>query len=234
MLVLVGALAPGCGAGTPVDPDYEIGASAVWSWTAAEPEALGYTVALLLEQRAVEGACRDAPDSTRLTVDGVDVPLVRDPDTGCLTGQFLSRPVRGDLAVTARVEEWGELVGEVVFEGLMPGTAATLVRPSDGQVRPGDDVLVIPPQQLPTSFGGWATYYPLEDGAWLPEGILVESSVRDLEGLHVTVPTFTGPAVLIFHGTPVAIVPDVVCPGFAYCTEDVEVTLGPFMLTGVP
>ena len=234
MLVLVGALVPACGAGTPAKPDYSISASAAWSWTAAEPEALGYTVALLLEQKAVEGPCRRAPDSTRLTVDGVDVPLVRDPDTDCLTGQFLSQPVLEDLAVTARLEEWGKLVGEVVFGGLMPGTAATLVRPSDGRVRAGDEVLIGPPPTLPTSGGVWAAYYPLDDGDWLPKGMPVDSSVRDLEGLHVTVPAFTGPAVLIVQGTPVHIPADVACPGFAYCNETIEETLGPFMVTGVP
>ena len=233
MLVLVGAAcAPACGAGT-AESDYSIGASAAWSWTAAEPDALGYTVALLLEQKAVEGTCRKAPESTRLTVDDVDVPLVRDPDTDCLTGQFLSPPVLGDLAVTARLEEWGELVGEAVFAGLMPGTSATVVRPSDGRVRAGDDVLIIPPPLLPTSFTSRAVYYPL-DGAWLPEGIRAQTPARDFEGLHVTVPAFTGPAVLIVQGMPPYIPPDVACPGFAHCTEIIELTLGPFMLTGAP
>jgi hypothetical protein len=220
--------------GTPAEPDYTIGATAAWSWTAAEPDALGYTVAVLLQQSPFEGLCRKAPESTRLTVDGVAVPLVRDPDTGCLSGQFLSQPVLGDLAVTARVEEAGELIGEVVFGGLMPGTAATLVSPSDGHVRAGDEVLIIPPPLLPTSYAAQAKYYPLDDGAWVPAGMNTGNPVRDLEGLHLTLPAFSGPAVLIVSGAPLYILPDVECPGFAECTETIEETLGPFMLVGVP
>jgi hypothetical protein len=236
VVALAGAcLAAGCGEDPPTQPDFFVAASAAWSWTAPEPAALGYTIALLLEQRQLGGAstCREAPASTRLLVEGADVPLTRDPTTKCLEGRFLSAPVLTDRAVTARVEEEGRLVGEVVFDRLMPGTAASLVSPADGRVRAGDDLLIVPPPALPTSAPWRPVYYFLDPDNWLPSGALyAPEPERRLDGIHVGVPTFSGPAMLILEGMPSYIPPDVECPGFAHCTEIVEVTLGPFSLIG--
>jgi len=238
MLALASAcLVPACGDEN-TTPDYFIGASAAWSWSAPAPDALGYTVALLLEQR-VPGRpadpCRAAPASTRLTVNDSEVPLTRDPESGCLVGQFLSAPTLGPLVVTARVEEEGQLVGEVVFDHLMPGTAATLVSPADGQVAPGGEIVIVPPPVLPADAVGRVVFYPLDEGSWQPTGILsLEHRARLLDGIHVRAPAFTGPAVLIIKGSPAYVTPAVTCPGLAGCTEIIEATLGPLMLTGVP
>lgn len=239
MLVsVVACLAPACGDEAPPEPDYFIGASAEWSRSAPTPDALGYTVAVLLQQARFghpDDPCRPAPASTRFTVNGAEVPLMRDPETGCVVVEFLSAPVLGPLVVTARVEEEGRLVGEAVFNQLMPGTSATLVSPADGRVSAGSEILIVPPAALPTDVPSFVTYYPLDPGGWVPDGIASrEAHERRLDGIHIVAPAFSGPTVLIMTGMPSYIPPDVVCPGFAGCTEIVEVTLGPFMLTGGP
>lgn len=237
--VAVAALGAGCGEDAN-PPDYVIGASAEWSWSAATPSALGYTTAVLMEQqppRIGAATCRTAPHSARLTVNGADVPLtVPDPSTGCLEGKFLSPPALGPTTVTARIEEEGQLVGEVTFDNLTPGTAATLVSPADGQVHADDQIVIAPPAALPTDALGRVAFYPLDASNWLPEGITIfpDQSERGLDGIHVDVPAFSGPAALILDGYPPYLWPDVTCPGFARCTEIIAVTLGPLMLTEAP
>jgi hypothetical protein len=232
-------LSAACGEDAP-EPDYYIGASAAWSWIAATPAALGYTIALVLQQGTPghpTAPCRRAPGSTRLTVNGADVPLTTpDPGTGCLAGQFASPPVLGPVPVTARIEEEGRLIGEVTFDNLTPGTAATVVSPAGGQVRAGDEILLAPPSALPTDVLGRVVFYPLDESDWVPDGILLplDASERLLDGIHVRIPVFTGPAALILDGMPPFVIPDIACPGFAACIETIEVTLGPIMLTGAP
>src|SRR5262245_20455411 len=128
LLLAAGALA-GCEDAPAHWPDFMIGADAAWNRSPASPAEVGYTIAVLLLQRYHGDSCRPAPESTTFLVDGQSIPLTRDPASGCIEGEAIVGPFREEKAVAVRVEEDGRLVGEVLFEGLVPGLAATLVSP---------------------------------------------------------------------------------------------------------
>jgi hypothetical protein len=233
-LLAVAAAVAGCGE-EPTRPDFVIGAQAAWSWNPASVDEVGYTVALLLVQRQLDSRCRDAPDSTRLTVNGVAVPLTRDPDSHCAEGRLILGPSLRVEPITARVEDGKDnLVGEVVFDGLAPGTAATLASPADGRVRAGDEVVVVPPSTLPTSQPSRAMFFLLEGPSVNPGLYVPALPERLLDGVHVVAPAFTGPAAVVFTGMPHAPPADLSCPGFFACTAMTDDTVGPIQVVGEP
>lgn len=234
----LGCVTHGCGDEPLPVPDFGIAASAVWSNEPAGPDALGYTMFLLTTQlKSEEGLCRRASASTRLTINDVDVPLVRDPATRCLEGRLAVGPLLQDHPPTfsARLEEDGRPVAEALFDDLLPGTTARLVSPADGRVKAGDELVIIPPQALPTSEAWGSRFYFMDAPDWQPLGVAAPTPPRRLlDGIHVEVPAFTGRAVLIIRGMPFFISPEISCPGFALCTATVATTVGPILLTGAP
>ena len=65
--------------------------------------------------------------------------------------------------VTVRYEEDGRQIGEGVFSDLAPGTAATLTAPASGEARAGEQIVILPPPELPTSYAGYAVFFPLDE-----------------------------------------------------------------------
>lgn len=197
-----GWVGQGCEDEPALPPEFDIAASARWSQEAATPEAVGYTITVSLTQRQQDdGSCRPAAPSTRLTVDNVEVPLSRAPVTLCTKGELVAGPFLQDQILTARLEWDGRAIAEVNFDGLMPGTAARLVTPVDGRVRAGDELIIVPPPELPTSFLGGARFYFLDEPTWRPAGErMPEFPRRLLDGIHLTVPQFTGRAILVMDG----------------------------------
>jgi hypothetical protein len=141
-------------------------------------------------------------------------------------------PFVQDQTVTVNVEEGGRIVGEAVFDGLTPGTAATLTSPADGQLHAGDDIVVRPVPELPAD-SPEAVFYLLDAPVWKPWGISVEPE-RLMDGVHVTAPAFTGRAVLVVLFAGISSFSTTSCQGFAICKRWADSTLGPFFVTGVP
>jgi hypothetical protein len=229
------AVATGCDDGSR-KPDFLIGASASWPQQPASAAEVGYSIFILLVQRPEGERCRQAPASTELIVDDKVVALTRDPASGCIEGKVVLGPFLQDKSVAARVEEEAHVVAEVVFDGLAPGIGAKLAFPTDGRVRPGDVVVIVPPPTLPTSSPSLPTFYPLEAPVWEPRGVRASpgGAERRPDGIHVPVASFVGPAVLIVTGMPYVPRVFLECPGFFGCTANPDNVLGPIFLTGEP
>jgi hypothetical protein len=234
LLAAVGALA-GCDDEVSL-PDFRVDVTAKWNVFPSSQAELGYTLTVRLFQwrHSQSGDCRNAPASTTVTANGELVPLSRVAGSTCLEGELVLGPSLEDRTVTARIEEDGHLVGEALFEELTPGTHATLVTPADGMVHAGDDIVILPPPELPTSLLVLTMIHPLEAPVWDVFGPYVQDQVRLPDGIHIKAPAFAGPAVLSIGGIPTAIDGKVSCPDFAACSATADGTLGPFHLTGVP
>jgi hypothetical protein len=238
---LIAASLIGCG-DDPGPPDVSVTLAAHWSTTPATREALGFTFEISLRQRTVSNRCPDLPASARFTVDGQEVtPLTRDADTGCLFVEVSRGPTLEweDHPITVRYEAGGGLVAEALYERLTPGTSAVLAVPADGQARAGDEILVVPPPELPTSSPSYPSFYPLDpsaDATWLPSGLYaLEPAVRLGDGIHTKVPPMTGRIALVFASQPWAPDPMVSsCRGFAYCGAVPSGFVGPVFLTVQP
>jgi hypothetical protein len=237
--VVVGVLAAvlvGCGADQAAPPQLSLGASATWH--SAPAVSLGYTVAVVFLQQPAQGAsgCAALPESTRIRVNGAEIASSLD-SSGCLDTSMSLGPYLQVPAITVEVEERGELIGQARFDQLAPGAAASLTVPADGQVRAGDEIVVVPPPELPTSVPSTGTLCPLDPASHggtsscVPLGRSLE---RLADGLHASMPAFTGRAAVFFAGTPS--VPDArfSCSGFAACVAIADGTLGPLFVTGVP
>jgi hypothetical protein len=210
-----------------------VGVAAEWPLSPATPEQLGYSILVGVLQRPEGGSCRKIPASTRILVNGTEAPLTPyDAQPDCLQAGVTLGPLFQDQPVTVNVEEGGRIVGEAVFDGLTPGTAATLTSPADGQLHAGDDIVVRPISGLPANSGN-AVFYPLDAPIWKPWGIYADSE-RLPDGVHVAAPAFTGRAVLVFLFAGTASFSTASCQGFAICKKEIAATLGPFFVTGVP
>jgi hypothetical protein len=197
-------------------------------------ERLGYSILVGVVQRQERGSCPKIPASTRILVNGTEAALTPDSQSalGCLQAGVELGPFVQDQTVTVNVEEGGRLTGEAVFDGLTPGTAATLTSPADGQLHPGDDIVVRPIPELPAD-SAEAVFYPLDAPVWKPWGISVEPE-RLMDGVHVAAPAFTGRAVLVVLFAGTSSFSTASCQGFAICKKEIAATLGPFFVTGVP
>jgi hypothetical protein len=225
----------GCGVERPDPPHLSLGASATWHSTAA---SLGYSVALVFLQQPAQGesSCAALPESTRLRVNGADISSGASLDSsGCLDTSVSLGPYLQVPSLDVEVEENGAVVAEGWFDQLAPGGAATLAVPADGQVRAGDEIVVVPPPELATSVPSTGSLCPLDQappaGGCLPLGLSLE---RLADGLHATMPAFTGRAAVFFAGTPPAPDAQLSCSGFASCIAIADGTLGPVFVTGVP
>jgi hypothetical protein len=206
-------------------------AEAEWTHFPKTADELGYTIAVaVLQLRRDDSTCGALPSSTRVFINGRQAALTPQADTGCMGGGQVLGPFMQDQTVTVTVEEAGEVTATATFENLLPGTAATMIGPSE--VHEGDDILVIPVPEMPTAWSAW--FYLLDLPEWRSYA-LTEILERRSDGLHVRAPSFSGRAVLMLTG----VLGDFMagrasCPGFGVCTASSASGLGPFFITGVP
>ena len=104
------------------------------------------------------------------------------------------------------------MIAQATYDGLTPGVAASLASPADGMVHAGDDVVVTPPPELPSSQVLLGSILPLEGDPWRPQDI-PGSLERRPDGVHATMPVFSGRAALVLKGSPLDPV-DGRCKGF--------------------
>jgi hypothetical protein len=213
-----------------------VGAAAQFQVQAGPPRAVGYQVAVVIEQVTPSGAagCPHLPSDLHLLVNGADVPPVFDPSSGCLltnTALPLS-PQVGTVTVDAM--DGDRSLGHAEFSGLAPGGAATLAVPADGMVHAGDEVVIVPPPDLPTPSAGPAEVYPLDDTTVSSQLYPSQQADREADGMHLVVPAFSGRAALVFTGTPYVLMPTYSCPGFDICTASADNTVGPVFVTESP
>lgn len=234
----------GCGEDPAALPDVSAGVAVSWKFGPASLSELGFTTSVLVTQRPPRGAtqCRQLPASARFTIDGQDVTGLGTTPDGCFDLQVSKGPVLDfdNAPVTVRYEEDGRQIGEGVFRDLAPGTAATLAVPASGEARPGEQILILPPPDLPTSLAGSAAFFPLDEPAsapWSPFGVSQSGTpppIRSADGIHVTVPQMAGRAAVAMMGMPYSPQAEVTCVGFAFCTAIAANTLGPVLITVVP
>jgi hypothetical protein len=230
LAALVGALG-GC-AGPSERPYFFATATADWPLSVAEPALLGYWVTVTVTKKIDgTGNCQTISAETRVTVNGGEVSFAADSGAGCAQAEVTLGPMFRGEPVSVVVEHESQAVGHATFSGLLPGTAAALIRPADGQLRAGDDLLVRPVPEAPAGHGS-AYFFPLDQPDGKTGGIY-GTSERLLDGIHVLAPPFLGRAWLVVRTTdhPGA---EVSCAGFATCFGRAASVLGPFLVTGTP
>jgi hypothetical protein len=231
-LLLTAAFGAGCGEDGNDNAPLGVTAYADWPISPATADALGYTITVSVVQRGRNGACASLPDSTRVLVNGQEAELAANEETGCMLGSLVLGPFLQDQSVTVTEEKAGQVTATATFKNLLPGTAATLVGPSE--LHAGDDIVIRPVPAIPANSMGLAAFYLLDSPGWDTYGLRGESK-RSSDGLHVRVPAFTGRAVLAVWGQLCDVeAAEVTCPGFADCRAGCAGALGPFFVTGVP
>jgi hypothetical protein len=226
----------GCGGDGPTELGLSVGVAAQFQAQAGPPRAVGYQVAVVIEQVAPSGAsgCPHLPADLHLLVDGTEAPAAYDPSSGCLLTTVASdlTPQVGTITVDAM--DGNRALGHAEFSGLAPGGAATLAVPADGAVQAGDEVVVVPPPDLSTAYAGPAYIYPLDDTTVSSQLFPSQPADREADGIHLLVPAFSGRAALTFSGMPYVPQPTYSCPGFDFCTADADSTVGPVFVTESP
>jgi hypothetical protein len=228
------ASAAGCDGG-PTNLALSVGAAAQFQAPAGPPRAVGYEVAVVIEQ--VQGGaqgCPRLPADLRLLVNGTEIPPAFDPASGCLSTSWTSELSPQVGTVTVDALDGAGTIGHAEFSGLAPGGGATLAVPADGAVHAGDEVVVVPPADLPTAFVGSAYVYALDDTSVAWSTLPGQLADREADGVHLTVPAFSGQGAIAFMGMPYVTLPTYSCPGFDFCTANVDDTLGPVFVTESP
>jgi hypothetical protein len=229
-------LLAGCGGDGAGDPGLSVGAAAQFQSQAGPPRAVGYQLAVVIEQveSSTRPTCPTLPATLHLLIDDQEVPPVFDPTTGCLNtdATFDLTPQIGTVTVDAK--DGDRLLAHAEFDGLTPGAGATLAVPADGQVQAGDDIVVVPPPALPTGEQTPVTFYPLDDTTVAAQLYPPQLDERLADGIHVLVPAFSGRAAVTFLGMPYVPQPSYACPGFDFCTANADSTLGPVFVTEGP
>jgi hypothetical protein len=230
--VAVSTLA-GCGGDPAPIPDLAVGVSAKW-FAAAGPGQIGFDYYVLVEQRPrADGTCDKLPASLQITALDQPVPVALDSN-GCLkstliAGPFLQQPPE----VVVTIQQDGKMVAQAMTSALTPGARATLVSPADGIVHEGDEVVVAPPPELPSSGVRGGDIFLLDQPPPNVGQYYTGSPTRLADGVHATMPAFTGRAALIFRGSPSYIVnPMLTCDRLAICTSIASNILGPVIVTG--
>ena len=213
-----------------------VGAAAQFQAQEGPPRAVGYQLAVVIEQAVRLGAtgCPKLPADLRLLVNGTEVPAAFDPSSGCLLTTVTSGFSPQVGTVTVEAMDGDRALGHAEFSGLAPGGAATLAVPADGAVHAGDEVVVVPPPDLSTAYAGPAYVYPLDDTTVGSKLIPSQLADREADGIHLVVPAFSGRAAIAFWGMPYVPQPTYSCPGFDFCTADADKTVGPVFVTESP
>jgi hypothetical protein len=230
------ALLGGCGDEGRAELLLAAGAGAQFQAQAGPPRAVGYQLSVLVEQvqSLAHPTCPTLPAGFHLLVNDQEVPPAFDPSTGCLYAALVSplAPTVGTVTVDAMDGE--QSLAHAQFDGLAPGGGATLAVPADGQVRAGDEIVVVPPPDLPTGQATYGDFYPLDDTTVSAHLYAPMSPSRQADGLHMVVPAFSGRAAVTLAGMPYLPQPSYSCPGFDICTANADATLGPLTVTEGP
>jgi len=242
--IVVPALAAlaGCAAETG-PPRMSVSLSADWDEAPATQQAFGFTVTVVVNQwRDIEARCTRPPAPVRFTVNDEEVgPSEPHPVSGCIDFTALVGPtatLEVPETITVRYEIGERLLATATFHRVAPGLTATLTVPADGVVRAGDEITVVPPPELPTSGPGYPRFYPLDAAPgtpWLAGGVRPgDPATRLPDGIHVKVPSMTGPVAMVIDGSGEFTQADVTCEGFANCSGAVATVVGPVYLTVQP
>jgi hypothetical protein len=239
-VVMLGALA-GCGEDPGQQPpEMFVTVAAQWDDAPANQEAFGASLTATVRQRRVANRCAPLPGPVRFTIDDQEAgPSAADPVSGCFDFSVTFGPMpAAPNTVTVRYELEGRLIATAAFAGLTPGLQAALAAPADGQVRAGDEVVVVPPPELPTSVPGTPRFYPLDAtqaSSWVADGVRPpEPAARLPDGIHVKVPPLAGRVALVVDGTGLFLGADVSCDGFGACAGSAANVVGPLYLTVQP
>lgn len=233
--ILVGALAGitlgGCGGGSAPHPELYVGVGADWNWDATSAAEVGFVYALVVEQRKNSaGTCDDLPPSLQVIAFGQPVPLSPDADN-CSSATVAAAPTMASSLVTVTAEQDGKTIATGTFDNLIPGLGATLIAPPDGMIRPGGEIVIAATSGLPSSNPGVAWVFPLDETPWPGSQYSASRPVRYPDGVHTTMPAFSGRAAVVVSGTPYVPRPAVSCDGFAICTGTATNILGPVFVT---
>jgi hypothetical protein len=235
---LIAALAclAGCDGDGPSDLGLSVGAGAQFQAQEGPPRAVGYQLAVVIEQVAHPGisGCPHLPADLHLLVNGSEAPAAYDSATGCLLTTVTSDLTPQVGAVTVDALDGNRTLGHAEFSGLAPGGAATLSVPADGVLHAGDAVVVVPPPDLSTASVSSAFVYALDDATVSWSQFPSERADREADGIRAVVPAFSGRAALTFFGMPYVPQPTYSCPGFDICTAHADSTLGPVFVTEAP
>lgn len=235
---MVAALAclAGCGGDGRTDLALSVGASAQFQAQVGPPRAVGYQVAVVIEQvaRPDTTGCPKLPADLHLLVNGTEVPAAFDPSSGCLVTTVASDLTPQVGTVTVDAMDGDRALGQAEFSGLAPGGAATLAIPADGAVHVGDEVVVVPPPDLSTAYAGPADVYPLDDTTVNLQLYPTQPADREADGIHLVLPAFSGRAAIAVSGMPYVTLPTYSCPGFDFCTANADSTVGPVFVTESP
>jgi hypothetical protein len=226
----------------PALPDVSAAVLVSWKFAPQSLAELGFTIDVVVTQRPAQGArrCRPLPASARFTIDGEAVTNLITTAEGCLDMQVTKGPLLDwdNAPVIVRYEEDGRLIGEGVFSNLAPGTAATLTVPASHEVHAGDEIVVLPPPEEPTSYVSSASFFPLDEASsttWPPYGVSGGGMpTRLADGIHLTVPPMVGRAAVTMRGMPYVPRVNIVCTGYALCDAYGANTLGPLLITVLP
>jgi hypothetical protein len=222
----------GCGSSTSPRPQWTVFVAAGWNDLPTTTDQVGYSVSIQLESYGpTTSSCPAWSGAMQLQVNGQETATTVD-DTGCLVKATLGPALKVD-PISIDLLDGAVVVAHGEFDDLAPGTKATLVMPADGTFHAGDDILVVPPPELPTGFSGLAVFYPLDPNTWSPTGKGVAPQ-RLADGLHVTAPALAGRAALTFDGRPFGPMVAISCTGFALCNASANSTVGPVLLVGAP
>jgi hypothetical protein len=235
---MIAALAclTGCDGDGRTDLALSVGVSAQFQAPAGLPRAVGYQVAVVIEQVARPGAtgCPKLPADLHLLVNGTEAPAAFDPSSGCLLTTVALDPTPQVGTVTVDAMDGDRALGQATFSGLAPGGAATLAVPADGAAQAGDEVVVVPPPDLSTAYVGLADVYPLDDTTANAQLYPTQLADREADGIHLVLPAFSGRAAITVPGMPYVTLPTYSCPGFDFCTADADSTVGPIFVTESP
>jgi hypothetical protein len=226
----------GCSGDARPELHLSVGAAAQFHALAGPPRTVGYQMAVVIMQVETNWrpTCPSLPSDLVLLANDQEVPATTDPTTGCLNTSttWVVPPPVGTVTVDAKLGT--DVIAHAEFDGLAPGSTATLASPANGQVTAGDEVVVVPTPGLPTGEASLAYFYPLDDMTVGASLYPPQAPVREADGVHVVVPAFSGRAAVTCSGMPYVPQPSYSCPGFDVCTANTDDTLGPVFVTEGP
>jgi hypothetical protein len=233
VIPLVAAVSALGGCGSDSKPSLDsvvLSVSADFKATAADQMGFVYTVSVEQVVGPYQNACPALAPSLVITAGDQTLPLNLDK-FNCLNTTLTTSPILQPSTFTVTAEQDGKMIAQAPYDGLTPGAAASLASPANGMVHAGDDVVVAPPPQLPSSAVGFGLIIPLEGDPWPGGQYTVGIPDRRPDGVHTQMPVFSGRAALILRGSPFD--PDVMisCKGFDVCYGTASNLLGPVYVT---
>jgi hypothetical protein len=230
-------LAVGSGCGDEESDGVVLLGAAEWQRDPGSVAEVGYHVQPQVNWVSRAGSCARIPTGLRVTVNDLEAKV-----TGwrgaCDGGRlFDAGPFTTPDPVTVRAFDGDRLLGEATFDDLFWGMRAGLVSPPDGQVRPGDQVVVsVPPGKDGTTFAPYASWYWLGAATAVPPFYTLSLREQSADGstMTVTVPDIkglSGPVALAIKYGQEAMLAATTCAGFRDCSLIARYTLGPIPLT---